>query len=193
MEYLPAWSITDWLAIITGLLYVFLAARGKTIAWLFGIVSCAIIAVEDFSRLKLYSDGVLQLIYIVLGVAGLISWNRDKGPFRVIRYTPWQHIQLFGISLLAAVVLGYFFRTWTDAAFPWLDAWTTAISLIATWLTIQKVLECWLYWIVADLIYIYLYTQRDAPAFAFLFGIYTILAIYGWFLWKKSQPMDELI
>lgn len=193
MEYLPAWSITDWLAIIAGLIYVYLAARGKTVAWLFGIVSCAIIAVEDFTRLKLYSDGILQLMYITLGIVGLISWKRDAGPFRVIRFTPWQHVQLFGISLITAFVLGYAFRTFTDAAFPWLDAWTTAISLIATWLTIRKVLESWLYWIVADLIYIYLYTQRDAPAFAFLFGIYTILAIYGWFLWKKRQGMDALI
>lgn len=193
MEYLPAWSITDWLAIIAGLIYVFLAARGKTIAWLFGIISCAIIAVEDFSRLKLYSDGILQLIYIILGIVGLISWKRDAGLFKVVRFRTWQHVQLFGISLIAAVVLGYLFRTLTDAAFPWLDAWTTSISLIATWLTIRKVLESWLYWIVADLIYIYLYTQRDAPAFAFLFGIYTILAIYGWFLWKKRQRKVALI
>lgn len=184
-DLFEAWTWVDWTVVATGLLYVLLAAKGERICWIFGIISCALIAREDYFTLKLYSDGILQLVYIVLGVVGLVQWKSADGKLEVLRETPRFHFLVLGITLLAAIPLGAFFKLNTDAEFPWLDAWTTWLSLAATWLTVRRVLENWLYWILADVLYVYLYIERGAQSFALLFIVYTIISIYGWFSWKK--------
>lgn len=184
-ELLISWSLTDWISILSGLLYVILAAKGKRLCWVFGIASCSIIAYEDFSRLKLYADGILQIVYVILGFTGLFQWGKSRDGIGFSFLSQIDTLKWWISATLLSLPFAVFFYQLTDAAYPFLDAWTTAISLIATWLTIKKVVHNWIFWIVADIIYIFLYFQRDAPAFAFLFIIYTVVAIYGWFSWRK--------
>lgn len=191
--WFETWTPTDWVAVLSGILYVWLAARGNRWCWAFGILSCAVIAREDFVRLKLYSDGILQIFYIIMGVAGLYYWRSDRG----IRVRPLQalsfHLVIILGTLVASLPISWLFLRYTDAAFPFLDAWTTLLSLTATWMTVRMMLENWWYWILADLIYVYLYIQRDAPAFAWLFVIYTLVSIYGWIHWRKLSRNGPVI
>ena len=184
---LLSWSATDWLAVLSGLAYVWLAARGKRMCWVFGILSSSVIAWEDFLNLRLYSDGVLQIIYIIMGVWGWITWGKQELHHSIVSKSWGFHMALIALSMVLTMPVAGFFSIWTNAAFPVVDAWTTVISLIASWLTVRKILENWLYWIVADLIYIYLYFERGAPAFAILFVIYTVLAAYGWLSWRHKR------
>jgi len=187
------WTWIDWTVVITGLLYVWFAAWGKRICWLFGIVSCALIAHQDFIRLRLYSDGILQLIYVLMGIIGWFNW-KAQSPASAISTWPFHfHVKLIGISVLLTLPLGWCFQTYTAAAFPWMDAWTTLLSLAATWMTVRRILENWLYWIIADLIYIYLYSQQGAGPFSILFVVYTLIAIYGWFSWQNMHRRAHAI
>ena len=193
-DIFAGWSWADWTALVTGLIYVVLAARADRRCWWFGIISSALIARADFLYLRLYTDGILQLIYILMGVAGLLHWQREESNRSPLRTEGMRfHLPWVILSLVAALPLGWLFGTYTDAAFPYLDAWTTCLSLIATWLTVQRILENWIYWIVADVIYIGLYYLRGAEAFGVLFIIYTVLAVYGWFSWRKKIRMEAII
>ncbi|HLF62372.1 MAG TPA: nicotinamide mononucleotide transporter, partial [Saprospiraceae bacterium] len=60
-------STTQWIALITGLIYVVLAAYEKPLCWPFGIISCSVIAADDFAVFQLYADGVLQIFYVLFG------------------------------------------------------------------------------------------------------------------------------
>lgn len=66
------------------------------------------------------------------------------------------------------------------------DAFTTALSITATWLLARKILENWLYWIVVDLVSTILYVYKSLYPSAILFSVLTILAVVGYFKWRKA-------
>jgi len=77
---------------------------------------------------------------------------------------------------------------------PFLDAFTTAASIVATWMLARKYIEHWLIWIVVNSVSMVMYlakAQRYVDSkglylYSFLFLIYTIGAYVGYRAWKKS-------
>src|SRR5690606_15033282 len=67
---------TTWeiVAVALGVVYVLLAARPHVACWPFGIVGSAITAVLMVDA-RLYSDAILSVAYVVLGIWGWWSWN----------------------------------------------------------------------------------------------------------------------
>ena len=80
----------------------------------------------------------------------------------------------------------FFKRRYTDSPLPYFDAALTSFSLVATLLTTQKILENWIFWVVIDAAYIIIYWNRSLPFTAILFFIYTFIAAYGYFKWRKK-------
>lgn len=185
-----AQSATQWIALITGLAYVILATFEKPLCWPFGIVSCTVIAVEDFSMLQLYADGVLQIFYVIMGFAGLYFWLFRNAPgtsLRVSSMPLMHHVAAIAIAAAVSVPLAYLLGRFTDAAFSYLDTLTTLLSLWATWLLVRKVLENWLFWIAIDVVYVYLYAMRGGDLIAVLYAVYLLVAVWGFFRWRKSK------
>ena len=50
----------------------------------------------------------------------------------------------------------------------------------------RKFLEQWWFWIVANTISCVIYLQTDMPYYFFLYGLYNIIAIAGFFKWKQE-------
>ena len=82
--------------------------------------------------------------------------------------------------------LGVFAHLYSTQALPYLDAFITAFSIIATWMTAKKVIQNWIFWVVIDALAIYLYASRSFYLISGLYGLYTILSISGYFQWKKK-------
>jgi nicotinamide mononucleotide transporter len=51
--------------------------------------------------------------------------------------------------------------------------------------------EQWICWIIVDLICTYLYIMKGIPFKAFLYGLYVVIAIMGYFKWKKMMKSVE--
>jgi len=64
--------------------------------------------------------------------------------------------------------------------------------VITTYLVAKKFLENWLYWIVIDSVSIPLYLDRGLPLTALLFAVYVVIAIAGYFSWKKHLVSDTI-
>ncbi|MEE3112702.1 MAG: nicotinamide riboside transporter PnuC, partial [Bacteroidota bacterium] len=67
-----------------------------------------------------------------------------------------------------------------------LDSITTALSLTGMLLLARRKLENWIYWIIADIIYIPLYMYKELYPTSLQFFIFLILAILGYRNWKKA-------
>lgn len=87
---------------------------------------------------------------------------------------------------MGGVLLGYGMATWTDAAAPWLDAGLTAFSLVAQVWMAQKRLECWLLWILVDVLFVLLFLDKALYLTAALYALFTLLAIQGWRTWRRD-------
>ena len=74
----------------------------------------------------------------------------------------------------------------TDSDVVFLDSITTALSLTGMLLLARRKLENWIYWIIADIIYIPLYMYKELYPTSLQFFIFLILAILGYRNWKKE-------
>ena len=90
-----------------------------------------------------------------------------------------------GASITLA--LGFAMSQYTDANLPWLDAALTGFSLVAQYWMAQKRLQCWLLWIVLDIIYVGMFITAELYLTAILYVAFTALAVYGWLEWRTSE------
>ena len=83
--------------------------------------------------------------------------------------------------------------TAADAAFPYLDSFTTVAAVVTTYMVAKKVLENWIYWFVIDSVSVYLYAARELPLYAALFVFYLVLIVIGfrqWLAdWREGRPV----
>ncbi|MEZ4984335.1 MAG: nicotinamide riboside transporter PnuC [Saprospiraceae bacterium] len=184
---IEAMTWVDWAATIFSITYVVLSAANKPIGWLFGIVGCTLWAYASFAMYYLYLDGILQVIYVLMGVWGLYNWTKggiSGQPLVISRMDAWAHIFAIVVGGCLSLLLGYLF-SFTAAAATYMDAFTSVFSVWATVLLVQRRLENWLYWIVVNIIYAYLYSSQGAVLFAFVMIVYVVMALFGWKRWKR--------
>jgi len=71
------------------------------------------------------------------------------------------------------------------------DAFTTAASIIATWMLARKIIHHWLIWIVVDAVSLGLYVYKGMYPTVILFLVYTLMAYKGYIEWKKELRTTE--
>jgi nicotinamide mononucleotide transporter len=76
---------------------------------------------------------------------------------------------------------------YTDSNVPWWDSFTTALSIVGMWMLARKWLEQWISWILVDAVSCGLYIYKGVYFYAGLYGLYTIIAIFGYLEWKRKM------
>ena len=178
--------LLEIIAVIFGVIYVFLAAKNNNWCWIFGILGSAISIVLFVVYAKLYAEAMLYFFYVLAGIYGWLSWKKQTNATTVYQQSITKHITIIAIGIVLSFGLYYtliFF--FADAEKPLIDAFTTVFSFIATYLTAKKWLENWIYWIVIDFASTFLYYSRGLEIYALLMFAYTFMAIYGYLQWKK--------
>ena len=181
----------DWIessAVLMSVLYVFFAAKENIWCWFFGAISAILYTYICFN-IKLYAETFLQLFYLIMAVIGYISWKKTEVS-KINQWSVKKHLILILLSIIFVFIVGFLLSIRTDAKMPLVDTFTTVFSVVATILVIKKVLENWLYWIVIDLVSIFLYFERDLHLSSILFMIYTIIAIKGYFSWIEKSKLN---
>ena len=181
-------SFSEWLVFITALAYVFFAIIENVWCWLFGIISCALSVYLCYTG-KLFLESGLQVFYVIISFYGWYQWlhgSIEKKELRIVSYSFRKNLVIILTGIAIWIPLGIIFSNYSTQVLPFLDAFVTAFSLLATWMTTKKIIENWLYWILIDLFAISLYFNRGFYLIALIYFIYTFLAIAGYFKWKKN-------
>lgn len=185
-----AWLLSwEGLAVLLGIAYLLLAARESLWCWYAAFVSTAIFLVL-FWRVRLYLEAALQVYYLAMAVYGWWQWRRPRADdgsaaLPISRFSLQAHGVAIGGVLVASAVSGWLLARYTDAALPYLDAFTTWGSVVTTWMVARKILENWLYWIVIDSAAIVLYLDRGLYLTAALFAAYVVIAAIGFMAWRR--------
>jgi nicotinamide mononucleotide transporter len=181
-------DVTELSAVILGFAYLILISFSKRIAWVFGIISSAIYVYMAFIG-TIYLQAGLQFVYVVLGVFGFINWGKSAET-KLKMWSLKKHL-LVGIpTLLLALTLGFIFSK-TNQKLPYLDAFISAFAILATYLSTKSILENWLYWIVLNLLSMYLWFEQDLQLTVFLFAVNTLMAVFGFILWRKKWKSEQ--
>ena len=134
----------------------------------------------------------LQVYYMLISIYGWWSWqsggqsNSSGEKLQISSTNKALWIILFGINLLVTLLMYFILGKYTDSPIPFGDAFTTSLSIIATWMLARKKIEQWLIWILIDIVSIGLYLYRGLYPTIFLFFVYTIMAVIGYFEWRRD-------
>ena len=183
-----------WLEIagaVIGLIYLWLEYRASVWLWAANIVMPAIY-IFIYAESGFYADMGINIYYLVASLYGWAVWLRrgDNGKELPITHTPQRKIiplTLLGIASMAAIL--FILLRYTDSTVPYGDSFTTAASIVALYMLARKYVEQWLVWIVIDAVCCWLYVSKGLYPTAALYGLYTLLAIFGYRKWLKL--MDE--
>lgn len=194
LESIISWfsgNYIEVLGVITSLVYLYFSVRQIIWLWPFGIISSALFLLIFFNS-KFYADMGLQVYYLGVSIYGWIYWSRgvddrnEKITLRVSRISWHQALVLSVIALVAMLGIVYILKRFTDSDVPWGDGFTTAGSIVATWMLARKVLEHWLVWIIVDIVAAGLYFYKGLYPSFLLYLVFTIIAVVGYFQWKRS-------
>ncbi|MFZ5940694.1 MAG: nicotinamide riboside transporter PnuC [Bacteroidota bacterium] len=174
--------------VVFSLLYLWFSIRRNILLWPVGIIS-AVLYVLVFYKSRFYADMSLNVYYFFISIYGWILWSRkgrgEEAALTVTRAGNRLNLLLGIISLLLFLSGGYILSRFTDSPLPYWDAFTTALSITATWMLTRKIIGHWLLWIVVDLVSLGLYLYRGLYPTAVLFLVYSVMAVTGYFEWKK--------
>jgi nicotinamide mononucleotide transporter len=184
------WGQQSWpeiIAVITGLLCVYLAAVNNIWNWPFAIISVGIY-IFIFFEARLYADMGLQFYFMAMNIYGWYHWSHKSATEKktpVVSISKREVVISAIAIVLFTVILGSVLKH-TTASFPYLDSFCTACSLVAQYLLARKVLQNWLIWVFVDIIYIGVYTFKDLHLTAIMYAIYVAMALLGYTDWKKE-------
>ncbi len=179
------------LGVITSLVYLYFSVRQIIWLWPFGIISSALF-ILIFLNSKFYADMGLQVYYLGVSVYGWIYWSRggisrnEKSSLPVCRISRQLALVLSVTGIVIMLGIVYILKNFTDSDVPWGDGFTTAGSIVATWMLARKMLEHWLVWIFVDSVAAGLYFYKGLYPSFLLYLIFTIIAVVGYFQWKRS-------
>ena len=193
LEFIFEWLISnkiELLGAILGILYIFFSIRQNIFTWPTGLVTSALY-IFVFFQSKLYADMGLQVYYVGISIYGWYYWlkggkaeNRKTVPVRSANKKLW--LKLIGIAIVFYFAILIILLNFTDSDVPYMDSFTTALSIIATWMLAKKYIEQWLIWIFVDFISVGLYIYKGLWPTVILFIVYTAMAFVGYIEWKKD-------
>ncbi|HEY7235187.1 MAG TPA: nicotinamide riboside transporter PnuC [Gemmatimonadaceae bacterium] len=181
-------STLEWIAALAGAISVYLSARENIWSWPTAIVNVGLYIIV-FRRTGLYSDMGLQAVYFVLSIYGWYQWlygGTNRTHLSVSRAALREWSVVTPIAIAFWIVLARYTATLPGVALPYLDASLTTISLVAQWMMTRKILENWVLWIVADVVYVPMYVYKGLPVTAALYAVFLVLAMVGLRSWWRS-------
>jgi len=190
----------ELLALIFGVVSVWFNSREIVWGWPTGIVGTVLSGIL-FWEVRLYSDLILHVFYVILGFYGWYEWlyggrqsgGRDKQELKVSLLSKQRILLLLILGLLGLGGFGYFFDQFSDADLPYWDAFTTSFSFVGTWMLARKKLENWLLWIVVDAVAAGIYLYKELYLLSLLYFLYLGLATYGFVNWRKSLRESSIL
>jgi nicotinamide mononucleotide transporter len=194
-------SYLEFFGVISGIIAVWLSAKANIWSWPIGLINVTL-SFFLFFQVQLYPDMFLQIFFFITNIIGWWRWKNPrkgeedlKAELKISWMKPAQLLVLTGVGLIGTVLFGLFASRLHDffplifaqpSAAPFWDSFITIMSIVATYYMIQKKIECWIIWIVVDVVATYLYFTRDIKFYSVLYFVLTCLATFALLHWIKQ-------
>jgi len=187
----------DIITTILGLIYIYLEYRASIALWIVGIVMPALDIYLYWSH-GLYADSGMAVYYTIAAIYGYAVWKfgkkrgqAEKEELPITHFKPSFILPTAVCFLVAWAAIYYILITWTNSNVPITDSFINALSFVGLWALARKYLEQWLVWIVVDALCAVLYAYKGIPFKAGLYALYVVIAIMGYFKWKRLMIMHN--
>ncbi len=204
LDIIQGFIIENYISLIgacIALCFLYLEFKASIWLWPVGILSPLFYIYISYQD-NFYGNILINIYYLLASIWGWYSWYKNRNVETGENQDPIISISLRNqlISLIIALPLfyGLYYLTInynTSSPIPWADALATTISFIAMIWLAKKWQEHWLCWIVADLLSSIVFYKAEDYISAVVFLIYSVVAIIGYFHWRKlaKETKDETL
>lgn len=192
------WTWLEYFGVLTGFLYLWFEMKQKPVMWIIGGI-CSVIYVFVFGFARIYADMGFNVYNAVISLYGFIQWRKsltngagitqvqkDDDKIEYVHLNVQQFLRIISTTIFIYGIIFVFLRSFTDSPIPQGDAFTTTLSIVATWMLARRIIEHWIFWIVINVVSIYLYYMRGLYPTMFLYTFYAGAALMGYMIWKKK-------
>jgi len=192
-------NFLEILGTLVGILYLYWEYKGDIKLWIAGIIMPAISLYVYYSA-GLYADFGINIYYLIVAIYGWVIWSLSpalperEGEIthekreRPIIFTPSKaYLPLAAVFVVLWVAIAQVLIHFTNSNVPWLDAFTTSLSIIGMWMLARKWIEQWWAWLLVDAVSCGLYVYKGIYFYAVLYGIYTIIVFFGYKKWRSMM------
>lgn len=191
-------SYLEFFGVLSGGIAVWLSAKANVWSWPLGIIN-VVLSFFLFYQVQFYPDMFLQCFFFITNLVGWWRWvNPDPGEadrkkeLRVSFMTRTQITTVLLMAIVGTFLLGKFASNLHEffpvvfskpSAFPYGDSFIAVLSVIVTFLMIEKKIECWLGWLLVDIVATYLYFAKDIAFYGALYAVFCVIASFGFYHW----------
>ena len=179
----------EFLAFSFGIISVIYAKKENILVYPTGII-CTVITVYLLYKAQYFGDMMMNIYYSLMSIYGWWNWSRKTNNQYLVEITRFSKNDISLTTFLFLLTIGITYLVYiynlSELAIPnYIDIFTSGIFFTAMWLMANKKLECWIFWIIGDIITVPLYAYRGLGMLSLQYIIFTILAIQGYIEWKK--------
>ncbi len=199
-------SSLEFFGTIAGGIAVWLSAKANIWSWPIGMVSVALLFFLFF-QVQLYPDMFLQGFFFITNAIGWWRWSHpEKGEENQKKELKISYMQIKQLSLVSlggiggTLVMGFLASNLNDwapslfskpSAFPYLDSFVTVMSVFVTFLMIQKKVECWILWIIIDVVATGIYFAKGIKFLGLEYLIFCFVAGFGLWNWIREYNLNK--
>ena len=190
------WGMVELAGTIFSLICVYLAAKHNQWTWFFGALGVILFGALFF-QFQLYSDAALQILFFLpMQIWGFMKWKelseQSDNSTVTLSLKPHTNFYILTAIMVLTIFTGYGMANYTDASFPYADAWTTWMSVFAQILMIRKYWQSWALWAVMDVGAIYIYFVKGLFVVSGLYVLFLIIATIGLVKWYRDWKSQQI-
>jgi len=195
------WDTIQTIGLILSFIYLWLEFHQKPLMWIISAM-CSMIYASVYFHSKIYADMGFSCFNICMCVYGFIKWlhsdrkrashgTEGKGGIIYRHFRASEFMAVLGVAALIWTAIFCILRFLTDSPVPALDALTTMLNIVGTWVLAQKIIEVWGIWFLVNAISIYIYCRRGLHLTTILlYGFYLCASVYGYFKWRLKGTLQ---
>ena len=186
MQQLAQTSWIEWLAVGFGVAEVLLARSNKVALYPAGIAA-TLLSTYLFFISGLYAESLLNVYYIIMSIYGWWYWvkKKDKPPVPITFTNKKEWYTVLFIVVGGFLILYITLKNFTPSTVPFFFAFVSATAWAGMWLLAKRKVENWLLLNISNAVAIPLLFYKDLPLYAALTIFLFIVAVQGYFKWKK--------
>ena len=183
-----AWII-EGVGAALAIAYLLLALKQNKLCW-FAWIASSILYLYVMYQAGLYMESLLQVFYLCMGFYGLSQWSKtinDNQNTYVDLWSIGNHIFAISLVIVLSFLSGILLSNFSNAALPFIDAFTTWGAIVASYMVAKKILENWIYWFIIDFISVFIFASRGLYFTSALFVTYLVIIYFGYKSWSKIR------
>lgn len=191
-------SLESFIAAITGVWCVILTGKGKRSSFIFGTVNVIFYIIVSLQA-KYYGEVMLNaLYYFPMNFVGWFAWKKhmnDKtGEVRKQRLPLKKGFVIYALTAAAIFIYGVVLKA-LGGNLPYIDSMSTVVSVTAQILSVKRLTEQWILWIVVDIVTVIMWginfaNGGETIATLAMWSIYLVNAVIMYIRWNREAKLE---